>query len=142
MSPRNTAGGIILNTEGKIVLVGQNQNSWAFPKGAIERGETVLQAALREIKEETGLRADDLTLVEQLPSYVRYSIDKDGTGEDMSRPPSTRALFLFKTEKNELKPEDAEITDIRWVTIDEALALLTHPKDREFIQNVRDKIEK
>src|SRR6185312_8907822 len=106
MKPRDTAGGIILNKEGKIVLVWQNRNSWAFPKGGIEEGETMLGAALREIKEETGLSASALTMIGQLPTYVRYSIGIDGTGEDMSRPASTRNLFLFLSQQVDLKPED------------------------------------
>ena len=53
------------------------------------------------------------------------------------------AFFLFKTSKQELSPYDpeGEITEARWTTIDEALALLNHPKDREFLHDVRGKIE-
>ncbi len=141
MLPRNTAGGIIVNGEGKIALVWQNQNSWAFPKGGIDEGESVMHAALREIKEETGLEESNLELVEALPTYERYSIGKDGTGEDRSRPSSTRNLFLFKTSKAEMHPQDQEVTEARFVTIDEALTMLTHPKDAEFLQSVRSKIE-
>jgi len=141
MKPRDTAGGIILNKEGKIVLVWQNRNSWAFPKGGIEEGETMLGAALREIKEETGLSASALTMIGQLPTYVRYSIGIDGTGEDMSRPASTRNLFLFLSQQVDLKPEDKEVTEARWVTVDEALSMLTHPKDAEFLRSIREKIE-
>jgi bis(5'-nucleosidyl)-tetraphosphatase len=141
MPPRDTAGGIIVNAEGKIVLVFQNGNSWAFPKGGIDDGETLIQAALREIEEETGLEAADLQLVEQLPSYERYSIDKAGTGEDTSRPPSTRNLFLFRTHADTLNPIDTEVSEARFVTVDEALAMLTHPKDAEFLRSVRDKIK-
>ena len=141
MPPRDTAGGIIANNEGKIVIVNQNRNSWAFPKGGIDEGEGVLEAAFREIKEETGLQAEELVMLEQFPSYSRYSIGKDGTGEDTSRPPSTRNLFLFTTNKVDLKPEDKEVTEARWVTIDEALDMLTHLKDREFLTSVRSRVE-
>ena len=127
-----------MRTDGKIALVWQNGNSWAFPKGGIEPGETLRQTALREIEEETGLGPADLQFVKDLGSYVRYSIGKDGTGEDTSRPPSTRTLFFFTTEKTEMKPQDAEVSEARFVSIDEALKMLTHPKDRDFLESVRD----
>ncbi len=126
--------------DGKIALVWQNGNSWSFPKGGIDPHETPLEAAWREIREETGLSANDLQFVKELGTLVRRSIAKDGTGEDMSRPPSTRTFYLFTTDKTEMKPEDAEITETRFVTIEEALTLLTHPKDRDFLESVRDTI--
>jgi len=72
---------------------------------------------------------------------MRYSIGKGGIGEDTSIPPSTRNLFLFKTSETNLRPEDTEVSEARFVTIDEALALLTHPKDVEFLKSIRTKVE-
>lgn len=142
MPPRDAAGGIIVNQEGKIVLVWQNGNSWSFPKGGIDDGETTLGAARREIKEETGLGEADLAYKGELGSYVRRSIGRDGTGEDMSRPPSTRTFYLFTTEATTLTPQDSEVTEARFVTVEEALELLTHPKDKEFLVSIRDILTK
>ena len=139
--PRDAAGGIIVGKDERIVLVWQNQNSWSFPKGGIDEGETPLEAAWREVKEETGLGPPELELVGELGSFSRYSIGKDGTGEDTSRPPGLRTFFLFKTNKVELEPQETDVTEARWVTIDEALTMLTHPKDAEFLRQVRNKIK-
>jgi len=136
MQPRNSAGGIIVNTEGKIALVWQNGNSWSFPKGGIDAGESAEQAAWREIREETGLGANDLELIKELGTYERYSIGKDGTGEDTSRPQSKRTMYLFKTAAKAMKPEDKEVSEARFVSVDEGLELLTHPKDKEFLKSV------
>ena len=140
MKPRDSAGGVIVGRDGKIVLVWQNGNSWSLPKGGIDAGESTLEAARREIEEETGLSPADLQFVEELGSLVRYSIGIDGTGEDTSRPPSTRTFYLFTTDKTTLAPKDDEVTEARWVTLDEALGLLTHPKDKDFLESVRDTI--
>ncbi len=40
-----------------------------------------------------------------------------------------------------MHPQDKEVTEARFVTIDEALTMLTHPKDAEFLRSVRSKIE-
>ncbi|HEV8666730.1 MAG TPA: NUDIX hydrolase [Candidatus Paceibacterota bacterium] len=140
MPPRDSAGGIVLGSDGKMVLVNQGSNVWSFPKGGVEQGETLLEAAKREIGEECGIT--DLTLVEELGSYKRRMIGKGGIGEVMDRPESTRTLFLFTTSQTEITPQDGEIVAVRWVSIDEALELLTHLKDKEFLVSVRDKIEK
>ena len=95
-------------------------------------------AARREIAEEAGIT--ELTLLSELGSYERYSIAKDGVGEQTALGLRPRTLFLFSTHATP-KPDNVETTDVRWVTTDEALELLTHPKDKEFFESVRDKIE-
>lgn len=142
MRTNEAAGGVVLGPEGKIVLVEQHNNSWSFPKGGVEEGETQLQAALREVKEETGL--EELELVEELGSYERLSINREGTGETDDWGSRRRTIFLFKLLVDEpFAPHDpdGEVTNARWATLDEALALLTHPKDKEFLVSVRGKIE-
>ncbi len=142
MRTNEAAGGVILGPAGKIALVQQHNNSWSFPKGGVENGETLLQAALREVEEETGFK--DLELVGELGSYARYSIGLDGVGESKDWGSRKRTMFLFRLLHNvPFAPHDpdGEVTDARWVTVDEALALLTHPKDKEFLESVRNKIE-
>ncbi|TYA14509.1 NUDIX domain-containing protein [Paenibacillus faecis] len=54
---------IIFNTEGQVLMLHRTDNdSWCFPGGAIEPGEKVEEAALREVFEETGLTVRELTL--------------------------------------------------------------------------------
>ena len=123
-----------------MLVVHQHNNSWSFPKGGIEPGESALEAAQREIVEETGI--SELKLLAELGSYERYSIALDGVGEQKELGLRKRTFFLFTTNQTELHAEDpdGEITEARWVTIDEAQQLLTHPKDKEFLASVRDKI--
>lgn len=123
------------------MLVCQHGNSWSFPKGGVEKGESHLEAAKREIAEESGLK--ELTFVSELGSYTRPSIGLDGTGENPDWPASKRTFFLFTTAQTEFHfhDPDGEITAVRWVTVDEALELLTHPKDKEFLTSIRGKIK-
>ena len=139
MRPRSSAGGVVLNGEGKLLLVEQHGNTWSFPKGGVEEGENELEAARREIKEETGV--EDLELLAELGSYERYSIAKDGVSDLTELGLRPRTFFLFRTKEETLKPEDAEVTSARWVAVEEALALLSHPKDREFLESMRARIE-
>lgn len=123
-----SAGGVVLNREGRVLVVSQHGTSWSLPKGHVEQGEDALAAARREIYEESGVGR--LELVRELGSYERYKIGRDG-GEDESELKTIR-LFLFRTAEAALAPVDADNPEARWVEPAEAAALLTHPKDREF----------
>ena len=69
MSPRQasprlefSAGGLVLDTEGRVLLIRardlRDQPVWTLPKGALKPGESSVDAALREVQEETGYRCE------------------------------------------------------------------------------------
>ncbi len=138
MKKTASAGGVVKNREGKILIVSQRGASWSLPKGHIEEGEGVLQASKREIQEESGLT--DLTLIEDLGSYERFRVGRDG-GEDRSEL-KTLHMFLYTTNESELKPIDPDNPEARWVDPEQVTDFLTHPKDKEFFLRVLPKIRK
>lgn len=136
--PRETisAGGIVINQNGDVLVVSQHGTSWSLPKGHIDEGEKALGAAKREIYEESGVT--ELELIKELGTYQRYKIGKDG-GEDPSEL-KTILMFLFRTRENLLKPVDAENPEARWIPKDKVTDLLTHPKDKEFFLQIKGEI--
>ncbi len=139
MQPKEAAGGIVVGPKGKIILLYLVEKLWGFPKGGVEAGESLLAAARREVKEEAGIA--DMELVCELGALTRRSL-KPGTTEEIDdHGTRRRTFFLFTTKQESLVPQQGEVIEARWVTIDEALALLTHPKDREFLASVRPIIE-
>jgi len=131
-----TAGGVVINNEGKVLVVSQHGNSWSLPKGHIDEGETALEAAKREIYEESGIK--DLELIKNLGEYQRYKIGKTG-GEDKSELKNI-TIFLFKTTETALQPVDPDNPEARWVDKEKVANLLTHPKDKEFFQRILNEI--
>ena len=124
-----SAGGIVVDGGGRFLVVSQHGTSWSLPKGHVEEGEDLLEAARREIYEETGLAR--VEYVRPVGSYERYKLSKSG-GEDRSEL-KTIHLFLFRAGgAEEPKPVDPENPEARWVDLGEAARLLTHPVDREF----------
>ncbi len=132
-----SAGGIVINSQGMVLVVNQNGTSWSLPKGHLNPGEEPLQAAIREITEESGIT--DLHFLCTLGSYGRYKIGLN-TGEDKNEW-KVLLFFLFKTNQNELKPQDPHNPHARWVHPDQVEALLTHPKDKAFYKSIRGQIK-
>lgn len=133
-----TAGGVVMNERGEVAVANQRGDSWSLPKGHVDAGETLLQAAMREITEETGIT--DLTFVRELGSYERFRIGKGGIGED-TRELKRITLFLFRTTVEHLAPLDPDNPVAKWVPIDAVAALLTHPKDREFFEGIVESLK-
>jgi len=127
-----SAGGVVLNPDGRVLLVSQHGTSWSLPKGHLEEGESPLEAARREIREESGVTR--LEFVRPLGSYSRHRLGADG-GEDRSEL-KTIHLFLFRTDETELQPIDPDNPEARWVEPEGVAGLLTHAKDREFFASV------
>ncbi len=126
----------MVNKKGRVLVVNQRGTSWSLPKGHIDPGESQLQAAIREIEEESGIRR--LTYVKDLGSYSRYRIGL-GSKEDMGEL-KTLHMFLFTTDEERLKPIDDNHPEARWVRPDDVEALLTHPKDKLFFKSIRSQV--
>ncbi|MBI2576299.1 NUDIX domain-containing protein [Candidatus Woesearchaeota archaeon] len=131
-----SAGGIVLNKKGQVLVVNQNGNSWSLPKGHIERGETALEAATREIFEESGIK--NLVFKKELGRYKRYRIGLN-EADDVSEQKEI-SMFLFTTGESELKPQDKQNPEARWVDKDEVAKLLTHRKDKGFFLKCKEGI--
>ncbi len=122
------AGGVVINKEGKILVVAQRHNTWSLPKGGVEEGETDLEAAQREVYEESGV--NELEFVRFLVTYKRYKIGLDKNDDNSELKDIT--LFLFRTNfDGELKPIDSDNPEAKWVDRKEVSKILTNKIDGE-----------
>ena len=130
MKKTKSAGGIILNKENKIAMVEQRNDIWSLPKGHLEKNESELDAAIREIHEETGLT--QIKYIQKIGQYTRYKIGKENS-EDRSEE-KTIILFLFKTNEVDLNPLDPDNPSAKWLTYKEAINKLSNKKDQDFLK--------
>lgn len=131
-----SAGGVVINGAGQVLVVNQKGTSWSLPKGHVEAGEDALAAARREIHEEAGVT--QLEYLGDFGIYTRHRIGADG-GEDRSELKTIR-MFLFRTKQAALFPTDGDNPEARWVEREEVASFLTHPRDREFFHSVLERL--
>jgi 8-oxo-dGTP diphosphatase len=116
------AGGVVVRNDGRVAVVHRPRyDDWTLPKGKLDPGESFEQAALREVCEETGLRA---RLVRELPA-ARYSVRE--------RPKVVRYWLMSVQVDPGFEPND-EVDQLRWLSPADAAALLTYDRDKEVLE--------
>lgn len=130
--------GIILvlrreNDENRFLILRQNNDteSWSFPKGHIEEGETLKETALRELKEETGIIKVKFS---NLPNIIeKYDFEKNG--ETIHK---INELFIAFTEDDQIKIKEDEILEYRWATYKEAINIYVYELQKKNLEKVRE----
>jgi 8-oxo-dGTP pyrophosphatase MutT (NUDIX family) len=95
-----------------------------LPKGHIDPGENALQAATREVREETGLVAE---LVREL-GEVRYWYRREGRTIAKSV-----AFYLFSYVSGDVADHDDEVEEARWIDLKDAQVELSHAGERQMV---------
>ena len=110
-------GAVVLDTEGRVLLVGQHRYtlgrySWEIPEGGAPFDEDPLDGAKRELAEETGYTA------RSWGELIRFTLSNSATDEE-------GVLFVASDlEPGPSSPDPTEELEVRWVSMDEALAMV------------------
>lgn len=116
-----SAAGLVQRGD-EVLLIKNPRRGWEFPGGMVEQGESVLQALVREIEEETGVRVCATAFV---GAYSNTTL-KEGYGElaGTMLPTSLNLTFLCEYESGEIRTSD-ESLEVRWVKREDAPEMIT-----------------
>ena len=103
---------------------------FSFPKGHVEKGESEKETAEREVFEETALKIDITSDFRETVSYnPSYKVQKEVV------------YFLAETEQTHVVARPGEIEKVRWVSVDDALNVLTHENDSKTYALNKEKLD-
>lgn len=124
--PTASSGAVIMSPEGRILLLRRaDEDIWCLPKGTVEPGETLEDTAIREVREETGLRVKLLRPLLE----VHYSFYWPPAGANYDK---TVAYFLAEPVGGRFDPEIG-FDEGRWVSRAEAMRLLHWQNDKDVV---------
>ena len=124
-----SAGGVVVRGNEVAVIVPKKlspdgRQVLALPKGHPDDGETMKQAAMREVREETGLETE---LIEKLGD-VEYWYQRKGR-----RILKKVTFYLFEYRSGSVADHDDEIEEARWMPLEDAGRELSFPGEREMV---------
>lgn len=132
MPVEHSAGAIVFRKEsGQVfyLLLHYEEGHWGYPKGHIEKGETLEDTARREIYEETGI--SDIQFIDGFRELTRYFFFSEG-----QRIFKTVVFFLALTPTKEIKLSFEHI-GYEWLPFQEALAQVTFKDEKTLLEKAK-----
>lgn len=123
---------VIKNNQPQVLLILHQKGHWAFPKGHPEPGETNLETAARELKEETGISE---VKIQPEPTFHEHYIFTDPDKQTINKT-VTFFLGLVKNDQVEILPE--EVADYGWFNLEQAAARMTFDQGKEIITQLSE----
>ena len=126
MKHEKSCGCIVLNSKHQVLLVHHNAGHWGLPKGHVEEGETEIETAKREVKEETNIDVE-------VNSNYRYSMNYSPEKGIMKEV----VFFLARSISDNLKEQIEEVQEVKWFDFDDAISTITYDNSKELLRKAK-----
>ncbi len=131
MKQEKSCGCIIINDKDEVLLIHHNAGHWDFPKGHVEEGETEIETATREVKEETNI---DVEVDETYRYSTKYSPKEDVVKEVI--------YFLAKNISDNKQAQLEEVSEVKWFNFNDAIKQITFDNSRDILIQLKKDLEK
>lgn len=122
-----SCGAVVFN-KNKVLIIEQFQNMYSFPKGHVEIGETEMQTAIREVKEETNI---DIKITNKKRFVIHYNIGK--TRKEV-------VFFIAEALNTDLKSQEEEIISCEFIDKDLVLDKITYDNVKKIYSKIINEI--
>ena len=127
-----SAGGVVYRVDARggveVAVCGLDYpKSWRLPKGTPDAGETMIQTALRETREETGLEVESEGYID----VVEYAFRRASDG---ARCRKRVHFYLMRPVGGDMSMHDHEFDFVRWMNVEDACRTLTHGNEVDIVQ--------
>ncbi len=135
-----SAGGVVYraNSAGRteVAICGlRYPENWRLPKGTPDPGESVLQTALREVREETGLQVKSLDYIDSIEYwFVR--------AQDGMRCHKVVHFYLMKSTGGDVSRHDHEFDIVKWAPVEDACRFLTYESEVDIVRKGVSMVER
>ena len=114
------------------LIATRGKTRWGLPKGAVSPGETSEAAALREVLEETGLRADIVKPLDTIEYFFR-------AGDTLIK--KRVDFYLMAHTGGELTPQLSEVDAVEWVELSEAIRRASFASEKKLLESAQQELE-
>ncbi|AHM55754.1 NUDIX hydrolase [Peptoclostridium acidaminophilum DSM 3953] len=136
MKKESSSGGVVVFGNA-ILLLRKYNGDWVLPKGKIELGESRENAALREVREEAGLRAEIIKYLGE----IHYTFKKNW--DDTKIVHKTVYWYLMSAKNMNTQPQKEEgFIDAKFIHMDRVLELAKYDDEKEIIKVALEELKK
>ena len=125
----HSSGGVVLSVRDGVTCVAliatRNKTRWGLPKGAVMQGETSEAAALREVREETGIEARIVRPLDTIEYFFR-------AGDTLIQ--KRVDFYLMEYVDGELEPQLSEVDDVQWVALTSSIERASFDSERKLLE--------
>ena len=125
----HSSGGAVISVRDGVphvaLIATRNRTRWGLPKGAVSAGETSEAAALREVREETGIEARIVKPLDTIEYFFR-------AGDILVQ--KRVDFYLMEYLAGELEPQLSEVDDVEWVELSAALRRASFDSERKLLE--------